>query len=445
MADCWVSGLRRVIDLAGARTFGNALRRLQDMMHRIFTLSLLLGLAGSLSAESKFATTDWPNWRGLTSDGQAKFVKGLPTEWSEIKNVVWKTPIPGRGHSTPTLVGDRIYLATAEEDEMYQSVICLDKATGKPVWETRVHESQFAVGLNKHASHAGTAVVHDGERLYVNFVIGNQAYASALGLDGKLLWQKPIGKYKVHQGYGSSPMVFGDIVVVKADTKIGGVICGLDKKTGREIWRQERPKLPNYTTPVVIEAAGKQQMVFCGCELVTSLDPLTGKKLWEVPGSTEECVSTLVTDGTHIFVSGGWPKNHTAAIVADGSGKVAWRNTARVYVPSMLIRDGFLYVTMDAGFAICWNAKTGKQQWKERLGGAFYTSPVMAGNRIYGTNLAGKTFVFEANPDEFKLLATNQLGDEVYASPIVSGDRLYLRVAFKDEERQEFLYAIGTK
>ena len=415
------------------------------MMHRIFTLSFLLGLAGSLAAESKFATTDWPNWRGLTSDGQAKFLKGLPTEWSEIKNVVWKTPIPGRGHSTPTLVGDRIYLATAEEDEMYQSVICLDKATGKPVWETRVHESQFAVGLNKHASHAGTAVVHDGERLYVNFVIGNQAYASALGLDGKLLWQKPIGKYKVHQGYGSSPMVFGDIVVVKADTKIGGVICGLDKKTGREIWRQERPKLPNYTTPVVIEAAGKQQMVFCGCELVTSLDPLTGKKLWEVPGSTEECVSTLVTDGTHIFVSGGWPKNHTAAIVADGSGKVAWRNTARVYVPSMLIRDGFLYVTMDAGFAICWNAKTGKQQWKERLGGAFYTSPVMAGNRIYGTNLAGKTFVFEANPDEFKLLATNQLGDEVYASPIVSGDRLYLRVAFKDEERQEFLYAIGTK
>ena len=415
------------------------------MMYRIFTLSFLLGLAGSLAAESKFATTDWPNWRGLNSDGQAKFVKGLPTEWSEIKNVVWKTPIPGRGHSTPTLVGDRIYLATAEEDEMYQSVICLDKATGKPVWETRVHESQFAVGLNKHASHAGTAVVHDGERLYVNFVIGNQAYASALGLDGKLLWQKPIGKYKVHQGYGSSPMVFGDIVVVKADTKIGGVICGLDKKTGREIWRQERPKLPNYTTPVVIEAAGKQQMVFCGCELVTSLDPLTGKKLWEVPGSTEECVSTLVTDGTHIFVSGGWPKNHTAAIVADGSGKVAWRNTARVYVPSMLIRDGFLYVTMDAGFAICWNAKTGKQQWKERLGGAFYTSPVMAGNRIYGTNLAGKTFVFEANPDEFKLLATNQLGDEVYASPIVSGDRLYLRVAFKDEERQEFLYAIGTK
>jgi hypothetical protein len=186
-------------------------------------------------------------------------------------------------------------------------------------------------------------------------------------------------------------------------------------------------------------------MVFCGCELITSLDPLTGKKLWEVPGSTQECVSTLVTDGTHIFVSGGWPKNHTAAIVADGSGKVAWQNTARVYVPSMLIRDGFLYVTMDAGFAICWDAKTGRPQWKERLGGKFFTSPVMAGNRIYGTNLDGKTFVFEANPDEFKPIATNQLGDEVYASPVVSGNRLYLRVAFKDGERREFLYAIGGK
>ena len=418
---------------------------IQFTMRKLASVFLFIGLANGLAAETKFAPTDWPNWRGLTSDGQALLVDGLPTKWSETKNIVWKTPIPGRGHGTPTVVGERIYLATADEDEMFQAVLCVDKADGKVVWQTKVHEGQFAIGLNTNASHAGTVVVHDGERLFVNFVIGNQAFASAIGLDGKILWQKPLGKYKVHQGYGSSPMVYRDIVVVKADTKIGGAIIGLDKKTGREIWRRERPKIPNYTTPVVVEAAGRLQMVFCGCELITSLDPLTGKKLWEVPGSTQECVSTLVTDGTHIFVSGGWPKNHTAAIVADGSGKIAWQNTARVYVPSMLIRDGFLYVTMDAGFAICWDAKTGRPQWKERLGGKFFTSPVMAGNRIYGTNLDGKTFVFEANPDEFKPIATNQLGDEVYASPVVSGNRLYLRVAFKDSERREFLYAIGGK
>ena len=169
-------------------------------MYRSYSLLILVSLFNCLSAESQFTATDWPNWRGLTSDGQAKLVAGLPTEWSQTKNVVWKTFIPGRGHSTPTLVGNRIYLATADEDEMFQSVVCLNRLDGKIIWQTKVHEGQFAIGLNKHASHAGTTVVHDGERLYVNFVIGSQAYASALRLDGKLIWQKPIGKYKVHQG-----------------------------------------------------------------------------------------------------------------------------------------------------------------------------------------------------------------------------------------------------
>ncbi|HJO09481.1 MAG TPA: PQQ-binding-like beta-propeller repeat protein, partial [Verrucomicrobiota bacterium] len=250
-------------------------------MNKLAFISLLTGLANGLAAETKFAPGDWPNWRGLTSDGQAPLFKGLPTEWSKTKNVVWKTPIPGKGHGTPTVVGGRIYLATADEEQMFQAVLCIDKDNGKVIWQTKVHKGQFPIGLNKNASHASTVVVHDGNQLYVNFVTGNQAFASALNLDGKVLWQKPIGKYKIHQGYGSSPMVHRDIVVVKADTKIGGSIVGLDKKTGREIWRRDRPKIANYTTPVVIEAAGRMQMVFCGCKLVTSLDPLTGKKLWE--------------------------------------------------------------------------------------------------------------------------------------------------------------------
>ena len=199
-------------------------------MHKLPSVLLLIGLANGLAAETQFAPTDWPNWRGLTSDGQAPLVAGLPTEWSGAKNVVWKTPIPGRGHGTPTVVGGQIYLATADEDEMFQAVLCIDKANGKVVWQTKVHEGQFSIGLNTNASHASTTVVHDGERLFVNFVIGNQAFASALSLDGKVLWQKPIGNYKIHQGYGSSPMVYRDIVVVKADTKIGGAIVGLDKK-----------------------------------------------------------------------------------------------------------------------------------------------------------------------------------------------------------------------
>jgi outer membrane protein assembly factor BamB len=185
-------------------------------------------------------------------------------------------------------------------------------------------------------------------------------------------------------------------------------------------------------------------MVLAGCNLISSFDPLTGKKLWEVDGSTEECVTTAVTDGERVFTGGGYPKNHTVAIVADGSGKVAWQNTARVYVPSMIVKAGHLYAVLDAGIAVCWKSDTGEELWKERLGGETFASPVMVGDRIYSSNVRGKTFVFEATPKNFKLLAENQLGDETYASLAICGSRIYLRVAKKGESREEFLYCIGN-
>jgi len=414
-------------------------------MKKLILLCLPFTAALAFAAPSKFDRTDWPAWRGLHGNGHATAVDGLPLKWSATQNVVWKAPIPGKGHSTPTLVGSRIYLATADEKTEVQSVLCIEKSTGKLVWKTPVHMGKFVQGGNKNSSHASSAVVCDGTQLYVSFPNDNKIHTTALSMEGKVLWQRAISDYKIHQGYGTSPMVYKDVVVAKADSKSGGAIAGLNRKTGAILWKHGRPKLPNYTTPVMVTAHGKLQMVFAGGELITSLDPLTGRKHWEIKGSTQECVATSVTDGERIFVSGGWPKNHTAAIEADGSGKVAWQNTARVYVPSMLVKDGHLYATMDAGFATCWNSKTGKELWKERLGGPFFASPVLAGNRIYATNLRGKTFVFETNPKTFNLLAENQLGDEVYPSPIVSDNRLYLRVAHKGETRQEILYCIGEK
>jgi len=184
-------------------------------------------------------------------------------------------------------------------------------------------------------------------------------------------------------------------------------------------------------------------MVMAGCNLLTSLDPLTGKKLWEVAGSTEECVVTMVTDGQRVFAGGGYPKNHTVAVLADGSGKVAWQNTARVYVPSMLAKAGHLYAVMDAGVAACWKSDTGEELWKERLGGDFFASPVMVDDRVYASNVSGKTFVFSASPKGFQVLAQNQLGDEAFASPVICDSRIYLRVAKKGSAREEFLYCIG--
>jgi hypothetical protein len=413
-------------------------------MKILFPIVLIGGVLVAQQAPAAFKPTDWPMWRGLHGDGHAKAIKGLPLKWSDSKNVVWKAKLPGRGHSTPTVVGNRIYLATAEVGKQVQSVLCFEKGTGKLIWQRAIHTGNFVKGGNKHKSDASSAVVCDGTQLYVSFPNDKKIHTTALSMEGKVLWQTAVSDYVIHQGFGTSPTVYRDVVIAKADSKkIGGAVAGLNKKTGKVIWKIKRPKYPNYTTPVMITAYGKLQMVFAGAELITSIDPLTGKKHWEFPGSTQECVTTAVTDGKRIFVSGGWPKNHIAAIEADGSGKITWQNTARVYVPSMLMKDGHLYATMDAGFAVCWESATGKELWKERLGGAFFASPVLVGERIYATNLAGKTFVYSTDPKEFKLLATNQLGNEVYASPIVSGNRLYLRVAFKDASRQEWLYCIG--
>jgi len=410
-------------------------------------LLLFIALSHSLTAApSLLSSTDWPMWRGLNGDGHAKEIAGLPLKWTDSRNVAWKIALPGRGHSTPTIVGNRIYLATAETEKQRQSVLCFEKDTGKLIWKTTVHKGNFVKGGNKHKSDASSSVVCDGEQLYVSFPNDNKIQTTALSMKGKVLWQRAVADYIIHQGFGTSPTVYRDVVVAKADSKeIGGAVVGLNKKTGQIIWKIRRPKYPNYTTPVMITAHGKLQMVFAGAELITSIDPLTGKKHWEFPGSTQECVATAVTDGKRIFVSGGWPKNHIAAIEADGSGKITWQNSARVYVPSMLMKDGHLYAAMDAGFAACWDSATGKELWKERLGGAFFASPVLVGERIYATNLAGKTFVYSTDSKEFKLLATNQLGNEAYASPIVSGNRLYLRVAVKGAKRQEYLYCIGVK
>src|SRR5205814_107416 len=151
-------------------------------------------------------------------------------------------------------------------------------------------------------------------------------------------WQTKITDYVLHQGFGSSPAVYQSLVIVSADNKGTGVIAGLNRVTGKIVWKQERPKTPNYTSPIILRVDDREQLLFTGCDLVTSFDPLTGKKLWEIGGSTTECVTSTVTDGQLIFTSGGYPKNHLSAVRADGSGKIVWENKTRVYVPSLLVR-----------------------------------------------------------------------------------------------------------
>lgn len=388
-------------------------------------------------------SSDWPSWRGPTRNGIGASGQDAPIHWSESSGVLWKVPISGKGHGSPCVVGERIYLPTSDPTTRSQSVICLDRRTGKQIWHTEVHAHQADPGKHANSSAASSTVECDGEKLFVNFLNAGAVYTTALGLEGNVVWQHKVCDFVTHQGYSASPVVYKTLVIVSADHRGGGVVVGLNKNTGELIWSQGRPKLPNYTSPSIVNAGGKTQMVLAGCNLISSFNPLTGQPLWEVNASTEECVGSVVTDGERVFAGGGYPRNHTVGVMADGSGKVAWQNTARVYVPSMIVKSGYLYAVLDAGVATCWKSDTGEEMWKERLGGDFFASPVMVDDRIYASNGRGKTFVFEATPKNFRILSENQVGDEAYASPTICGGRIYLRVAKRGETRQEFLYCIG--
>lgn len=394
----------------------------------------------------RFSDADWPWWRGVHRDGMAEAGQKAPAEFGTDKNVIWRSPIPGRGHGSAIVVRDKIFLATADEKEQVQSLVCLDRNGGKQLWKADLHRGNFVGGGNKKSSHASATPACDGDRVFITFINSNAVNTSAVSIDGKKLWQRKICDYVLHQGYGASPTVAGRLVIVMGDNKGGGAVAGLDRISGEIKWSQPRPKKPNYSSPILLSIGGREQIIQIGCDMVSSYDPITGQVNWEAPGATTECVTSAVTDGERIFTSGGYPKNHVAAMKADGSGKIDWEVRSRVYVPSMLVKDGTLYCVTDAGVAMARECATGKELWSQRLNGTFSASPVMVGNRVYAINETGEAFVFDATPAAFTKLAENRLGDEAFATPTICGGRIYLRVAHHEGgNRQEYLYCVGEK
>lgn len=416
------------------------------MLRCCLSLAVVCLFVALLDAAEVDPKTDWPAWRGPHGTGVAEPDQEIPLSWSKTENVVWKTPVPGRGHGSPTIVGSRVLLQTADEENEIQSVLCYDRETGEQLWKQDVHTGGMDRKGNKKASQASSSVTCDGTKLYVNFLNRDAIYTTALDLEGKRLWQTKVSAFETHQGFGSSPTLYKNLVFVTTDSKAGGVVAALDRESGKIIWSEDRPKQPNYTSAVVLKTAGKDQLLVSGCDLVSSFEPLTGKKLWEVPGATTECVTNMVTDGERVFVTGGYPRNHVQAVRADGSGKTDWENGTRVYVPSMIVHDGYLYAIQDAGVATCWNSETGKEMWSERIGGTFSASLVLVGDTLLSTNESGETHLWRANPKKYEKVGKNKLGDEVFATPSVCGGRIYLRVVEKSgDQRQEMLYCMGKK
>lgn len=391
------------------------------------------------------AETDWPWWRGPNSNGVAN-TDSVPVEWSESENVIWKTPVPGRGHSSPTIVGDRIFLTTADEEAEIQSVLCYDRASGEQLWKKDLHEGGFDENAHEQNSQASPTVASDGQRIFAVFLNDATIRVTAMDFEGEVLWQTKAGGFDSRWGYGASPALYKSLVIVAADHKSGGYVAALHRETGEIIWRTPRPAEQSYSSAIVGRVAGRDQVLLCGCDLVCGYDPATGDELWSVKGTTTVTCGTMTWGGDLAFGGGGYPGSETIAVRADGSGEVAWRNRTKLYVPSPLYHKGHLYAIND-GRAYCWDAETGERQWRGRLESTISrASPTLVGEHIYYPNVKGRMYVFKASPERFELVAENQLGEEAYATPVACRGRLYLRVAdFEGESRQETLYCIGEE
>ena len=390
-----------------------------------------------------WSADDWPMWRGANADGVSTGA-AVPTKWSETENVVWKTKVPGRGHSSPTIVGDRIYLETADEQQQVQSVLCLDRADGRQVWQKELHRGQFETAMHGENTQATSTIACDGERLFTLFLNDRKIWATALDLEGNRVWQTEVGSFGSKFGYSASPTLHKSLVLIAADHGQGGFVAALNRLTGDIVWRKQRPAKSSYASPRVVSLGGRDQLVLCGGNLAASFDPLTGESLWSTPGTAEAAVGTLVVADDLVFASGGYPEQETLAIKPDGS--VAWRNKAKSYCPSLLAHEGHLYMVSDDGVARCYEGTTGTKKWEKRIGGNFRVSPVLSDGHIFSTDMSGKTTVFSAAPKQYELVAENQLGTEGFTSPGISRGQLFLRVAdAANGPRQEWLYCIGTK
>lgn len=400
---------------------------------------------GPGAAGLKLSKSDWPWWRGPQRNGHSPSQQA-PLKWSEEENIVWKASIPGRGHGSPTLVGERIFLATADETGQTQSVLCLDRKTGAQRWTTQVHQGGWEGRIHKRNTQASSTVACDGERVFATFMGEKQIRLTALSLDGKILWQKKASDYTSHWGYSSSPVLYGKLVIVASDHKEGGNLTAFDRKTGKQVWNTERPAIPNYASPIIHRLNGQDQLLLPGCEMIAAYDPQTGQELWSVPATTQETVGSVVADQDRVYASGGYPKNETVCVLADGSKKILWESPIRVYSPSMLAVDGYLYAMTDTGIAHCWDAANGDLMWRQKVGGEFSASLSLMNGKLYVSSEEGKTVVFKADPKAFELLAENQLGDETWSSPVIADNRIYLRVAHhgENEQRNETLYCIGN-
>ena len=411
----------------------------------------------------------WGQWRGPLATGAAPKADP-PVEWSETKNIRWKTKLPGLGHSSPVIWGSLVFVTTAEMtgakkpftgvtpdgahnnmnplfDHQF-AVMAIDRHTGAVVWRRTVATRQPHESTHESATWASNSPVTDGEHV-LSFFGSNGLYCLDTG--GRLLWSRDLGDMQVKHGHGegASPLLHDETVVVNWDHEGASVIVALAKRTGEELWRQPRDEVTSWATPIVVTHDGQAQVVVSGTRRVRGYDLKTGAVIWEAGGLPGNIVASPVGADGMVFAAGSYEKQTLLAIrltgakgELTGTQQIAWqKNRSTPYVPSPLLYDGWLYYLRHyQGVLSRVNAKTGDEpSGPFRLGSVFniYSSPVAAAGRIYVTDRNGKTLVM-SNDAEPKALTLNKLDDRFSASAALVGDAIFLR-------GEKFLYCIGEK
>jgi outer membrane protein assembly factor BamB len=450
-----------------------------NMHATLIFLTTILSLSPATPISAPGNTDNWPSFRGTDARGVAEGAK-TPVAWNVEKreNVRFKTPIPGLGHSCPVVWQDRIFVTTAvsvdkkpslkvglygdvqsADDRGIQkwTVYCLDKNSGKMLWERVAYEGAPKIQRHTKASHANSTVATDGKRVVACF--GSEGLYCC-DLNGKPLWKKDLGLLDsgwyvspaAQWGFASSPILVDGKVILQADVQKDSFLAAFDAKNGNEIWRTPRADVPTWSSPTVVRDGGRTQIVVNGYKHIGGYDLATGKELWRLTGGGDIPVPTpVVADGLIFITNAHGRMAPIYAIKTSATGDITPKGeeTSSAHMAWMLRREGgymqtplvvgdYLYVCRDNGVLGCYKAKTGERVYQERLGTGrtgFTASGVAADGKLYYTSEEGDIYVVQAGP-EFKLLATNPMGEVCMATPAISGPMMYWRT-------QDHLVGIG--
>jgi outer membrane protein assembly factor BamB len=429
-------------------------------MRRRFTLVLVIIVLSTVAALNIVSADNWPQWRGPALNGISN-EKNLPVKWTTEENVTWKLEMPAWSGSTPIIWGDYIFL-NASEGESNKSVkgdiylMCVDRTKGTALWKKLLGAGDTKLRKQNMSS---PSPVTDGRSVWV---LTGTGVLKAFDFKGNELWtrdiQKDYGKFGLNWGFASSPLLHEDSLYVPVlhgmRTDEASYILRIEKATGKNVWRVERPTSAiqespdSYITPALLRHNGATELIISGGDCVTGHDLATGKELWRANGLNPEnnpfyriVNSPIVADG---MIYAGAKNKPYLALRAGGRGDItdshrAWIIDIGPDVPTPVTDGKYLYIVRDNGGFLCLDAKTGKEVYPpQRLKpGTYSSSPVLADGRVYATNEEGTTTVVKAGP-QFEILAENALGDYCLSSPAISDGQLFIRTA-------SFLYCIGKR